>query len=481
MLWLYAVDEAGRFVYRNAVYRRMKGTGKTPMAAAICAAEFVGPCRFAGWGPGHVPLAGRHPAAWVQTVAVSREQTRNMMTLFPGLFTQAAIDEYHIDLGKEIIYANRGACRIEAVTSSPRALEGGRASFVVKDENHHWISANEGHAMADVIARNLAKSRDGSARSLATTNAFNPGEDSDAEHDYDAWLQVATGESRATGMLYDSIEAPPDTDLADERSLRAGLLAARGDSDWLDVDRLIAEIWDPRTKPSMSRRFYLNQIHATEDAWVAPHQWDALAKLGYVVPAKAIVTLGLDGSKSDDHTALVGCEVATGHLFAIGHWDPARFPDGEIPTAAVDAVVHQAFERYDIVGFYSDRKHWETYIDKWSEEFGEQLCVRAKERQPIEWQMSRQQATAMASEAFLDAIVEGALSHDGNETFAQHVKNARAMVNNYGLVPTKESPLSGRKIDFLDAAILARQCRQDYIALPESRKRQASVPLQVFI
>ena len=161
----------------------MKGWGKDPLGAVLAAIELVGPCRFSGrWDANAEPIGQPHSAAWVQTAAVAKDQTRNTMTLFPALFSQRAIGEYGIDLGKEIVYARGGRCRIEAVTSSPRALEGGRATFVLKNETQHWLN-NEGHAMAEVIARNAAKSRDGSARVLAITNAHRLGEDSDAERE----------------------------------------------------------------------------------------------------------------------------------------------------------------------------------------------------------------------------------------------------------------------------------------------------------
>src|SRR5690606_21508114 len=119
-----------------------------------------------------------------------KDQTRNTMTLFPSLFSDDAVDTYAIDLGKEIIYADHGRCRLESVTSSPRALEGARATFTLKGETQHWISSNEGHAMAEVIGRNTTKSRDGAARVLAISNAHQPGEDSDAERDFEAWQAI---------------------------------------------------------------------------------------------------------------------------------------------------------------------------------------------------------------------------------------------------------------------------------------------------
>jgi hypothetical protein len=275
--WWYAIDDTGRFAYRRGTFRRMKGHGKDPMGAVLAATELLFPCRFGGWAADGSPIAVEHPAPWVQIAAVSITQTRNTMRVFPGLFSQAAIDRWSIDVNKEIIYARGGRAVIEAVTSSPLALEGGRATFTLKNEVQNWNSSNGGHEMDNVIAGNLAKSRDGSARALSICNAHVPGLDSVGERDWDAFQQIEQGRSRATGVLYDAVEAPPDTDMSNEESLRAGLVAARGDSDWLDVDRLIGEIWDPRTPPSEARRKYLNQIVAPEDAWCRPHEWDRLA------------------------------------------------------------------------------------------------------------------------------------------------------------------------------------------------------------
>lgn len=471
--WWYAIDAHGRFVYRSGMLRRMKGWGKDPVGAALCCVEFVGPCRCdPRWKDGP-PVAIPHSAAWVQTAAVAMDQTRNTMTVFPGMLSPRAIDEFGIDLGKQIIYAHRGRCRIEAVTSSPRALEGGRATFILKNETHHWLASNEGLEMSAVIARNAAKSRDGSSRVLAISNAHNPGEGSDAERDHDTWLKIESGKSRATGFLYDSLEAPADTDLTDRESLRAGLLAARGDSLWLDVDRLIEEIYDPRTPPSTARRYYLNQIIAAEDAWLAPHEWDRCAAPEKVVMAREIITLGFDGSKSEDNTALMGCRVSDSHLFPLGIWDPAEH-GGLVPVDEVDAAAEKAFADYDVVGAYCDLQFWETYVAKWQQEHGETLCVRATDRRPMEWDMrGHKLETTKAAEAYHDAICERDLTHSNDPRVNQHHYNARRWPNNHGVTFRKESPFSARKVDSVAAAMLARKARQDYLALPEGKRRQA--------
>ena len=404
------------------------------------------------------------------------------MTLFPGLFSKAAITEYGIDLGKERIYAHGGRVRIEAVTSSPATLEGARSTFVLMNETHHWLSSNEGHEMSAVIARNLAKSRDGAARALAITNAHNPGEDSVAERDWEAWQKIASGQSRARGFMYDALEAPADTVLADRDSLAAGLRAARGDSTWVDVDRLIEEVWDPRTPPSVSRRFYLNQIVASEDAWVSPQEWDACARTGYVPPDGAQIALGFDGSKSDDHSALTGIEIATGHIFTLGVWNPAAEESGEIDRGKVDAAVARAFSRFDVVAFYSDVHPWESYIDTWAETFGDQLCARATARHPIGWDMrTRTQDSTRAAEQLHEAIIERTVTHEGTEQVRYYALNARNRPTNYGITFGKEHRMSPRKVDWLASAMLARLGRQDYMGLPENRKRRPNAGPQIFI
>lgn len=479
--WWYAVDDHGRFVYRRGVFRRMKGHGKDPLAAALAATEFCGPCRWGGWDANGNPVAVPHPAPWVQVAAVSQDQTRNTMTLFPGMFSDAAMDEYGIDLGKTIIYSRDGG-RIEAVTSSPRALEGGRPSMVVANETHHWLPGNEGVEMSRAIARNLAKSRDGAARALAITNAHEPGEGSVAEQDWEAWQAIQCGQSRATGYLYDSLEAPAGTALADRDSLRAGLIAARGDSDWLDVDRLIEEIYDPATPPSMARRFYLNQIVASEDAWLAPHEWNACVVDSPLMPGDQ-VTLGFDGSVRDDSTALVACRVSDGHVVLLGCWEK---PDGaaangwQVDREAVDAAVFHAFDYFTVVGMYADPAFWQDALDRWSHEFAERVLVRATQTRPLEWWTNRTRPMVEALARFQDAVVEQRLSHDGNPVLTRHALNARRRVGRVGLTIAKENPHSNRKIDAVMAAVLAYEARADAIAGGVTASRKTSKKLYRF-
>lgn len=469
ILHWYAVDESGRWVWTDAVFQRLKGHGKDPLGACICAIEMHGPSRFGGWDDDGQPLAVDCPEAWVQTAAVSLEQTKNTMRLFPSLFTSAAVRRFGLQIGKEMIHGAGGRL-IQAVTSSPATLEGARATTVLLNETHLWTSSNEGHDMADVIERNAAKSPLGAARTLRITNAFVPGEDSVAERDRSAWESAEAGKSARVGLLYDSLEAPPDAPLTEE-SAPAVIRTIRGDSTWLDVDRLVASILDVRNPPSRSRRFWYNQIVAAEDAWVAPYEWDACADPAMVIPDDAMVTLGFDGSRTDDDTALIGCDVESGHVFEVEVWSPNP-RTGEIDRADVDRVVRATISRFDVVGFYSDVKDWESYVDTWALDFGADLCVKATGRHAVGWDMrSRGQEFTLACEATHDAIVEQSVTHCGSSRLRLHVHNARRAPNRWGISVRKEHRESARKIDSVPAMVLARKARQDYLALPLSRRR----------
>lgn len=478
--WWYAVDDRGRFLYRDGVLQRLKGWGKDPLGAVLAAIEFVGPCRFdrdAGevedpYGIGRHPAGVPHPQAWVQTAAVSKDQTRTTMTIFPWLFSKDAVAHFGIDLGKEIIYADAGARRIEAVTSSPRSLEGARSTFVLRNETHHWITTNEGHEMDRVIARNLAKSKDGQARALSITNAYEPGEESVAQLAREAFEDVEAGRVVDSGMMYDSLEAAPEARLVAEEAPDV-LRGVRGDATWLDIERLVKEILDPRNEPSRSRRFYYNQIVATEDAWVTPQEWDALAdREARVVPGDQIA-MGFDGSLTDDHCALIGCRIEDGFTFTLGVWDPAK-TGGQAPRAAIDRAVRDAFERFDVVAFFSDLHPWESYVDRWELECGGKLCAASSSRHRIAWDMRARQKefTLEGTERTHNEITEAAFHHDGDARVRQHVHNARRRPNAWGVSFGKEHRESSRKVDSLAALVLARMARRSYLALPNGKQRR---------
>lgn len=478
ILWWYAVDGEGRFLFNSGVIRRMKGWGKDPFAAALCLIELCAPTAFSHFDEHDDAVGKPQPAPWIQVAAVSRDQTRNTFTLFPTMVSQRLAETYGLDIHKEIIH-KKGGGRIEAVTSSPKSLEGGRSHFVVMNETQFWLENNNGHEMSGAIQGNVAKGRGGSFRRLSICNAHRPGEDSIAEQDYEAFEKIVGGQTNFTKFFYDALEAPATTDLYDPDSLKLGLAVARGDSTWLDIPRLVEEIHDPRTVVSEARRKYLNQIVAAEDAWLTPWEWDAIAVPSLKLREGEQITLGFDGSRGRDHTALCACRVSDGAIFLLNCWNPESFPSGKIPTIAVDKAVREAFALYDVVSFRADVKEFESYIDQWSADFRRQIVVNASPGNLIAYDMRSKgkREFLLECERFKNAVLDGGMKHDGNRVLRQHIVNARQRPSDtYDLIGIgKESKDSPRKIDAAVTAVLAFGARQEYLMTKHNRKQSLEI------
>lgn len=477
LLWWYAVHPDGTFLFRDGVLQRLKGWGKDPVGACLCVGEMLGPVRVGDWVKDQ-PVGRDVPDAWVQTAAVSLEQTKNTMRLLPGLVTAEAKATFGLQPGKEQAYALGDERFLQAVTSSPATLEGARATFVLPNETQHWNSSNSGHDMADVIERNATKSADGAARTLRITNAYEPGEDSVAERDREAWDRAQAGDVASVGLLYDSIEASPEAPLTAEDA-PAVVESIRGDAVWLNTTRIVQSILDVRNPPSRSRRFWYNQIVAAEDAWADPQNWDACADPNQLVMPDEPVVAFFDGSKSDDTTGLVGCRMSDGHVFVIDSWSKPAGDRGKgwiVPRESVDSAVDSMFESYKVLGFFADpsdtrddegERFWEPLIDDWHQRYGARLKVWAVQsgdrRHSIAWDMrspDRSKDFTGAAERFLSEMVARRFTHDGDLRLRQHVRNARRRPNRYGVSFGKEHRESARKVDLAVCAVGARMLRR---------------------
>lgn len=482
----------GRRRYRRAVLSRPRGWGKSPFAAALCWVEALADVLFDHWAeegetdgngtelrrgePVGKPWADvRTPL--VQIAAVSDVQART--NTWPPLLEMGRYDApLHerypgVELMDTFVSLPRG--KIEPVTTSARSIKGARACFAILDQTEVWVPSVQGPTMAETMRINAGKI---GGSTLETPNAFTPGEGSVAELSAQYWAMIREGTARDSGLFYDHVEAPPETDLADRDSLLAGLAVVYGDSaqekgGHVDLERILAEIWDPSTPPQRSRADFLNQITHAQDSWIAAPEWAAAAAPERVVADGEQITLGFDGSRSRAHgvtdaTALIGCRVSDGHLFSIGVWEQPDGPLGEdwrVPVQVVQAAVEHAFDRYRVVGFYADPAKWESYVADWEARHGGVLKVKASREHPIEWWMlGGGQKVVEAVRQFHDALLDQDLSHDGSYALTRHALNARIRYSRSGASIGKEFPESARKIDAVVAAILAWQARLDAVA-----------------
>jgi hypothetical protein len=483
VLNLYALDPVtGRRKYRRAVLSRSKGWGKSPILSAVGGAEALAPVVPDGWDAHGRPVARpwsdlRTP--WVQFMAVSEDQTRNAWAPLLEMLRNGPACDLYPGLEPLDTFVNLPAGRIEATTAAATSREGNRPICALLDQTESWLPSNGGVRLAAVTRRNLGKT---GGVSIEAPNAYRPGEGSVAQASAEYWAQIQAGKAKDDGLLYDHREAPAGTRLDDRDSLLAGLRVAYGDSavdngGWVDLDRIVAEVWDPATDPQDARQYYLGQVTHASDSWLTQPEWAACADATLHLADRDVVTLGFDGSVRDDASALVACRVSDGHVELLDVWEPRGGDDAQVDREAVDAAVAAAFDRFTVVGFYADPALWQDYIDRWTQRHAARLRVKAQAARPLEWWTNRPVAMVAALERFHTAVLGRQLSHDGGVVLTSHVLNARRRIGRSGVTISKEHPKSARKIDGAMAAVLAYEARSDAVAagVGGERKRRRAV------
>jgi hypothetical protein len=460
-------------VVRRAALRRPKGAGKSPEGGFVGFAELTGPVVFDGWDAAGQPVGRPHLSPWVQFAAVSEDQTDNVMVwLYEVLAGRpAALDELRVDLGRTRIYLRDRPGRMEPVTAAAGSREGQPITLGVLDQTESWKRENGGVRLAATMRRNAAKT---GGWTYELQNAPEPGDGSVADATFRAW------ERGQSGVLFDTREPSRVPDLRDRPALLAALAEVYAESataGFVGLERIADECVDVDTEPSDAVRYYLNVSLPSDERAFDVRRWADLAK-PTVVPDGETVTLGFDGARFHDATALVGCHVASGHLFVLGMWErPENAGDEwEVPEPEVDEAVAAAFDRWDVARFYPDPPYWETTIDMWAGRFGAGRVAR--------WWTNRNKPMAYALRGFVGAVRAGQLSHDGDRRLARHVGNARKrlhpLLRDESGRPMwtirKEHPSSPLKIDAAMAACLAWEARGDAVAAGALDRREVEVP-----
>jgi phage terminase large subunit-like protein len=373
------------------------------------------------------------------------------------------------DVGWARIMRRDGHGKAAPYATAPSARDGARTTFQHFDETHHLTLPRLKKAHRAMLA-NIPKRFIADAWSLETTTAYAPGEDSVAENTHEYARAVATGKIRNPKLFFFHRQASETHDLATVKGLRAAALEATGPSAWMrkQVPGILRQFDDPTADRSYLERVWFNMPKRSADAAFDAVRWASLAQPGYMPEPGALITLGFDGSKSDDATALIGTEVATGFQWPLGIWERPFGKDGEgwsVPEDEVDAKVAFAYETFDVWAMYADPPYWETWVNTWAGRYGE---ASEGKRGVVKWHTRWWRKMAEAVRAYANAMKDGALSHSGDQVFAQHIANAhrrpldmRDEDHKPLYVIQKERPKSPRKMDAAVAGVLSWRARLD--------------------
>lgn len=458
--------QAGRRRFKRVALSLRKGSAKTELAALIAAAELHpdAPVRCDGFDARGEPVGIGVTDPYIPMVAYTEEQSDELAynALRVILMYSRVADDF--DIGIERIMRIGGDGKAVSLSTSPDARDGARTTFQVCDETHRWTSPRLRAAHRTMLA-NLPKRRLADAWSLETTTAPAPGEGSVAEDTMDYARQVAEGIIRDSRLFFFHRQASDDHDLSTPEGIRAAVIEASGPvAAWSDIDGIVEQWNDPTADKSYLERVWLNRLVRASERAFDVEIWDELAEPDFTPPDGDTITVGFDGARWRDSTALVATHLASGYQWLPGLWErPLNVNEWEAPIDEVDAVVAELFRRWNVWRMYCDPPYWETMVATWAGQYGEERVIA--------WWTNRMKRMAAAVRAFNNAIQARELRHGGDPRLSRHIGNAVRrklnMVDEDGVplwVIYKERADSPHKIDAAMAAILSWQARCDALA-----------------
>jgi phage terminase large subunit-like protein len=482
---------AGKRRFQRCALSLRKGSAKTELAAWIAIAELHpdGPVRCDGFDAKGQMVGRGVNDPYIPMMAYTEEQTEELAYGALRRILEECDIGSDFDIGLERVLRKDGRGKCEALAGSPNAQDGRRTTHAHYDETHRWTlpGLRKAHKIS---MNNLAKRPMADGWALETTTAPEPGGGSVGEDTMDLALKLLEGApAKAPRFFFYHREASDDHDLETSEGLRAAIIDASGPyiAKWTDPDAVAENFTGSVDDVAYAIRVWLNKrVQSTAKAFDV-ELWKTLVRSDYRVIEGSTITLGFDGSRFDDSTAIVATECKTGFQWVAGLWEK---PDAQrdilvqskdAPVAAwevdgeeVDQCVGELFSRYHVARMYCDPPKWESWIAKWAGQHDDKVVV--------EWWTNRTKPMAHAIRAFIAAMKSGEIQHDGNRRLQQHIGNACRKMTNLRdeqdeplWFLRKERPDSPHKIDAAMASILSYEACRDAIAAGDAAEPEYGV------
>ncbi len=478
LLWHYRIrlddkdPDGGQLFYRRSQIVRPQKWGKGPFVSAIICAECDpdAPVRFDGWDARGEPVGRPWVTPWWQITALAEDQTANTWRSLLPMIELGPLKADIPDTGKTRINLPGGGL-IEPVTSSGGTRLGQLITGAIQDESGIWTRRNGMRKVADTQQRNLAGM---GGRAIETTNGWDPSEDSVAQETHRVSPRV--------GDIHVDFPPPLPGSFANTRERRRAIKAAYGDSWWVNVDRIDADAVEfiERGEQAQAERFFGNRIVSGSATAFDIERWKGLHR-DLVIPEKELITVGFDGARVDDSTALIATEVESGHQWPLGIWEcPENEPEWEVPEWQVNEALEAAFDTWDVWRVYADPPYWADTVNGWAGKYGEKRIVH--------WWTNRTKAMCWAVRRFVEAQANAAISHNADPDMTRHVANAKR--RNHPQIRddrghqmwdiAKDRPGSPDKVDAAVAAIVSWECRGDAVAAGAKKTRKKlAIPVRL--
>ncbi len=445
----YEIDDKGRRVVRRAVYSRPKGRAKSEMGAFLACAEGLGPVRFGGWDSKGRPTGMPVTSPLIRVAATEETQSDNAYIPVQFMLQEgplAGTEGLDVGMTRTLL---PGGGKIVPITAKASSKDGGRETFVVFDETHLYITP-ELRRLHATIRRNLAKRKQAEPWALETSTMYAPGEDSIAEGSHRYHEAILSGAINDPSFFFDHRQGSSQFDYEDDDQLRAALVEAYGEAaEWMDIERMILEARDPQTDKGDFLRYFVNiPTERFEGKWISDEAWRA-CQMNIDIPEGSTIVVAADAAHSRDTSALVwswdngeGRIVQRSRVWSAVQASPhdVFVPGGRLDNDLLrDFILNVLCERFYVVLALADPR----YFDDQLKELGET---------GIEVVEMIQGSTDMieAWDEFYGHIHSGrtpklgapALSAEGGEIYARHIRNAIGVKTERGWKVSKRTAVS---------------------------------------
>ena len=473
---------AGRRRFHRVGISVRKGSGKTELMGWVAFAELhpEAPVRFAGFNRNGSLKQGRHvPDPYIPLLANTKDQVEELAYGALMVMCEHGADPELFDIGIDRIIRigvdGEADGRAVPLAGAPNARDGARTTFQGFDEVHRLYLPNH-KAAVETMRQNLPKRPFDDPWQLSTTTAGEPGQDSVAEDQHFEAESIARGEIKEPTLFYIHRQASDGFDMTrfDDR-LEAVREASGPDvAAWSDLHWIASE-WEVNPEG----RTYWERVWCNR--WIAQEQqafnlkvWNSccpdITEENQRIPLRAHVTLGFDGARMRDSTAIVMTDIKTGRQQLAALWERPEHADDdwEIDESEVRDAVDGLFRNYQVHLMYCDPPFWDNTVGEWSVKWPDRV---------VAWHTNRRTQMIAAISAFSDAMVSGKLSHNGDADLTRHVGNAgKHYVNNvideHGQRRwTLKKLHPERKFDACMAAVLSWQARMDVLPGFKPKKR----------
>lgn len=484
---------AGRRIYQRGAIELKKGVAKTELGVWVTKLELhpEAPVRCDGFDARGNPVGRPVRFPYIPMMATTEEQVSELAYYVLTFIIEHSPDAdlFDVSLDRVLVKGPDGKAAGKAlpVSTAPDSADGALTTFQHFDEPHRLTLPRQRQAH-ETMLQNTHKRALEDPWSLYTSTAGQLGQNSVQEDVRAEAETIERGEREEPSLFFFARWAGEEHDDLTTVPKRIAAVAEAtgpiGEYGPGQFERIAKDYDRPGADRAYWERTQLNRWRRGGSQFFDMRAIRPLCRPGEVLAKDTFATLGFDGARFRDATALVAVGIASGLEEMLGLWErPDGVEEWEVPEDEVTAAVEEAMTRLDVWKLYADPPHWTETVGAWAARWPDQV---------EEWHTNRPKTMAYALREFREAIDSGSITFGGldvegadwlpHEDLLRHLANAG--VHELRLKDDEGKPLhvmrkqDGKaelKFDAGMAATLAWKARLDAIkagAKPRRRKRK---------